>query len=66
MRVAALGIMGATVLVAPVPVPAEILGFDLWVMLGVAVVLGVPEGTVKSRLHYARNRLKQTLERNES
>ena len=35
-----LGIMGAAALVAPIPVPAEILGFDLWVMLGVAVVLG--------------------------
>ncbi len=32
----------------------------------IARVLDVPKGTVKSRLHYARNRLKRTLERNES
>ncbi len=29
----------------------------------IACVLEVAEGTVKSRLHYARNRLRQTLER---
>ena len=29
----------------------------------IARVLGVPEGTVKSRLHHARNRLKEALER---
>ncbi|MCH8148432.1 MAG: RNA polymerase sigma factor [Planctomycetes bacterium] len=29
----------------------------------IAEVLGVPEGTVKSRLHHARNRLKDALER---
>ena len=29
----------------------------------IARVLEVPEGTVKSRLFHARNRLKQTLER---
>lgn len=29
-------------------------------------VLSVPHGTVKSRLHHARNRLKQTLERTKS
>ena len=29
----------------------------------IAEVLGVPEGTVKSRLHHARNRLKEALER---
>ena len=32
----------------------------------IASVLGVPLGTVKSRLHHARNKLKQTLERVES
>ena len=32
----------------------------------IARVLDVPKGTVKSRLYHARNRLKQTLERNES
>ena len=35
-----LGIMGVTALIAPVPVPPEILRFDIWIMLGVAVVLG--------------------------
>ncbi len=29
----------------------------------IAEVLGVPQGTVKSRLHHARNRLKEALER---
>lgn len=29
----------------------------------IATVFGVPLGTVKSRLHHARNKLKQTLER---
>ncbi len=29
----------------------------------IARVLGVPDGTVKSRLHHARNRLKEALER---
>jgi RNA polymerase sigma-70 factor (ECF subfamily) len=32
----------------------------------IARALDVPEGTVKSRLYHARNRLKQTLERTES
>lgn len=32
----------------------------------IAGVLGVPVGTVKSRLHHARHRLKQTLERVQS
>ncbi len=32
----------------------------------IAAALDVPKGTVKSRLYHARNRLKQTLERNES
>lgn len=32
----------------------------------IARVLNVPQGTVKSRLFHARNRLKQTLERTES
>ena len=32
----------------------------------IAEVLGVPPGTVKSRLFHARNRLKETLERTES
>ena len=31
----------------------------------IAAALDVPKGTVKSRLYHARNRLKQTLERNE-
>ena len=31
----------------------------------IARVLDVPTGTVKSRLYYARDRLKRTLERNE-
>jgi len=34
--------------------------FQLWEL---AEILDVPEGTVKSRLHHARNRLKETLER---
>lgn len=32
----------------------------------IAAALDVPKGTVKSRLYHARNRLKQTLERNET
>jgi RNA polymerase sigma-70 factor (ECF subfamily) len=32
----------------------------------VATALGLPEGTVKSRLHYARLKLKQTIERSKS
>ena len=35
-----LGIMGVTALIVPVPVPAEIMRFDIWVMLGVALALG--------------------------
>jgi cation:H+ antiporter len=35
-----LGIMGVTAMAAPVPVPAEILSFDIWIMLGVALLLG--------------------------
>jgi RNA polymerase sigma-70 factor (ECF subfamily) len=35
-------------------------GFGLWEM---AEILGVPEGTVKSRLHHARLRLREQLER---
>jgi RNA polymerase sigma factor (sigma-70 family) len=31
----------------------------------VSLVLGVPEGTIKSRLHRARNTLKAVIERNE-
>ncbi len=34
-----LGVMGVTALVAPVPVPQQILHFDAWVMLAVAVVM---------------------------
>lgn len=34
------GITGATAVVAPVPAPAQVLGFDLWVMLGVTVLIG--------------------------
>jgi RNA polymerase sigma-70 factor, ECF subfamily len=30
----------------------------------IAAALGIPEGTVKSRLHHARNELKSVLERN--
>lgn len=35
-------------------------GFELW---EISQVLDVPEGTVKSRLHHARKRLKDVLER---
>jgi cation:H+ antiporter len=35
-----LGIMGVTAMAAPVPVPSEILSFDIWIMLGVALLLG--------------------------
>lgn len=34
-----LGVMGTTAMVADVPVTAQILNFDIWVMLGVAVLL---------------------------
>ena len=34
-------------------------GFDT---AGIAEVLGIPEGTVRSRLHYARNRLRALME----
>jgi cation:H+ antiporter len=34
----ALGIVGVAALARPMPVPAQILGFDLWVMLGVAAL----------------------------
>jgi cation:H+ antiporter len=34
-----LGIIGATVLVQLLPVPAQFLQFDLWVMLGVMMLL---------------------------
>lgn len=37
-------------------------GFELW---EIASVLGLPEGTVKSRLHRVRKRLKELLERTE-
>ena len=32
----------------------------------IAAILGVPEGTVHSRLHHARNRLRERLERDGS
>lgn len=34
-----LGILGVTALVRPIPVPPEIAGFDVWVMLGATVAL---------------------------
>lgn len=34
-----LGIVGVTALVGPIPVPAQMLAFDLWVMLGAALLL---------------------------
>lgn len=34
-----LGILGVTALVRPIPVPAEIAGFDIWVMLAAALAL---------------------------
>jgi cation:H+ antiporter len=34
-----LGIMGITAMIRPIPVPASFLTFDLWVMLGAAVLL---------------------------
>jgi len=33
------GILGATALIAPIAVPDEIAGFDIWVMLGVTALL---------------------------
>lgn len=44
-----LGIMGATALVRPIPVPDQILGFDLWVMAAVSVGV-VPFMLTGSRL----------------
>lgn len=37
-----LGIAGATALVSPVPIPDSIVGFDLWVLLGVTAILIPP------------------------
>lgn len=34
-----LGIMGTTAIVRPVPVPAQFVGFDLWVMFGAALLV---------------------------
>ncbi|MEX0922801.1 MAG: calcium/sodium antiporter [Rhodovibrionaceae bacterium] len=34
-----LGILGVTALVKPIPVPVEIAGFDVWVMLGATLLL---------------------------
>ncbi|RNJ62098.1 MAG: calcium/sodium antiporter [Porphyrobacter sp. IPPAS B-1204] len=34
-----LGILGATAVIQPIEVPAEIAGFDIWVMLGVTALL---------------------------
>ena len=34
-----LGILGATAIIQPIEVPAEIAGFDIWVMLGVTALL---------------------------
>ena len=34
-----LGVMGITAVVVPIPVPAQILRFDVWVMLAAAIVL---------------------------
>ncbi|WP_114965446.1 calcium/sodium antiporter [Alkalilacustris brevis] len=34
-----LGIIGVAALVGPLPVPPQMLGFDLWVMLGVSIML---------------------------
>ncbi len=34
-----LGVMGATSVLMPVPIPAEVLRFDLWVMLGASLIL---------------------------
>lgn len=44
-----LGIMGATALVTPIPAPAQILSFDIWVVLGVSLLL-VPFMLTGSRL----------------
>jgi len=37
-------------------------GFGIWEL---AEILGIPEGTVKSRLYHARKQLRDTLERME-
>lgn len=34
-----LGILGATALIKPIPIPAEIIQFDIWVMLGATLLL---------------------------
>ena len=46
-----LGIMGLTAMVSPLPVPPKIMDFDIWVMLGAALVLAV---VVLSRLKISR------------
>ncbi len=40
-----LGILGVTALVKPIPVPAEIAAFDIWVMLAASVALTVVAAT---------------------
>lgn len=44
-----LGIMGITAIVEPIPAPAQVIGFDLWVMGGVSLLL-VPFMLTGSRL----------------
>ncbi|SME91461.1 cation:H+ antiporter [Tistlia consotensis] len=36
-----LGILGTTALIKPIPIPASLLGFDLWAMLGATLLLFV-------------------------
>jgi cation:H+ antiporter len=36
-----LGIMGVVATISPVPVPPQMLRFDLWVLLGITCVLGL-------------------------
>ena len=48
-----LGIMGVVAAITPVPVPQQMLEFDLWVLLGITCVLGLWVRYLKNINRYA-------------